>query len=132
MNNVPGWVQRLMADPENRKAYERERLILSTTEGIWRMMDAKGLTKAGIARTLGKTRANIGQMLSGERNMTLKTLADLALACGSRVHFELRPTEMLSCSQRTTAPLELSVAPGLLNDAPPGDSPGGDVALCAA
>jgi transcriptional regulator with XRE-family HTH domain len=93
MDNTPGWVQRVMSDSESRQAYEREKLILSATAGIWEIMEISGLKKAEIARRLGKTRANIGQMLSGSRNMTLRTLADLAYACESRVHLDFQPVE---------------------------------------
>ena len=118
MNDTPGWVERVMSDHESRQAYERERLILSATEGIWGIMETKGFTRAAIGRALGKTRSNISQMLSGERNMTLKTLADLALACESRVHLEVRPVEMVNISLGSQPP----VATHLL-DTPPGDPP---------
>ncbi len=91
MDNTPGWVQRVMNDPESRQAYERERLILSATERICDVMEVSGFHKAELARRLGKSRANIGQMLSGSRNMTLKTLADLAYACECRVRLDFQP-----------------------------------------
>lgn len=104
MDNTPGWVERVMSDPESRQAYEREKLILSATEGIWEIMEARGIKKAEIARRLGKTRANIGQMLSGSRNMTLSSLADLAYACESRVSLHFRPVSSVAQSITDTPP----------------------------
>lgn len=41
---------------------------------------ARGLTKADIARALGKDKSFVTKKLSGTSNMTLETLADLAFA----------------------------------------------------
>lgn len=73
-----------------RRLYEEERLILWTTEAIWTAMDDQGLTRAELAERLGTSRANVTQLLSGTRNMTLRSLAALAHACGLRadVHLE--------------------------------------------
>ena len=78
------WIKRQTESPEARKRYEEERLILSTTEAIWKAMDDAGLTRADLAARLGTSRANVTQLLSGNRNMTLRSLAGLAHACGMR------------------------------------------------
>lgn len=46
---------------------------------------ARGLTKADIARALGKDKAFVTKKLSGTSNMTLETLADLAYSMNRRV-----------------------------------------------
>lgn len=78
------WIKRQTETPEARRRYEEERLILWTTEAIWKAMDEHGLTRAEIAEKLGTSRANITQLLSGSRNMTLRSLASLAFACEMR------------------------------------------------
>lgn len=78
------WIKRQTESPEARKRYEEERLILWTTETIWQAMDDRGLTRAELAERLGTSRSNITQLLSGSRNMTLRSLAALAHACGLR------------------------------------------------
>ena len=84
------WITRQTGSPEARRRYEEERLILWTTEAIWKAMDDGGLTRAELAERLGTSRANVTQLLSGTRNMTLRSLAGLAHACGLRagVHLE--------------------------------------------
>ena len=84
------WIKRQTRNPEARKRYEEERLILWTTEEIAGAMVAQGLSRADIADIIGTSRANVTQLLSGSRNMTLRSLARLAHACGMRaaVHFE--------------------------------------------
>ncbi len=48
-------------------------------------MGREGITKAALARRLGKSKAYVTQALSGGRNMTLRTLAEFAWACGASV-----------------------------------------------
>ncbi|WP_419163978.1 helix-turn-helix domain-containing protein [Candidatus Palauibacter sp.] len=85
------WVERQTATPEARRLYEEERLILWTTEAIAEAMARRGLTRAGVAAILGTSRPNVTQLLSGSRNMTLRTLAALAHACGTRAVIEFEP-----------------------------------------
>lgn len=83
------WIKRQTETPEARRRYEEERLILWTTEAIWKAMDEQGLTRAEMAERLGTSRANITQLLSGSRNMTLRSLASLAFACDLRAEIRL-------------------------------------------
>ena len=57
-----------------------EELIARTTESILEAMRRKGVTKAELARRLGTTNAYITQLLSGDRNLTLRTIAAVAEA----------------------------------------------------
>lgn len=49
----------------------------------------RGLTQADIARILGKEKSFVSRKLSGDTNMTLETLADLAYALDRPVHVSL-------------------------------------------
>ena len=60
------------------------------TEEILQLMDREGISKADLARELGKSKAYVTQALSGGRNMTLRTLAAFAWAC----HYSLRGLEL--------------------------------------
>ncbi|MGQ3047809.1 MAG: helix-turn-helix transcriptional regulator [Niveispirillum sp.] len=53
----------------------------------------RGLTQADIARTLGKEKSFVSRKLSGDTNMTLETLADLAYALDRPVHVSLPSRE---------------------------------------
>ncbi|WP_420599968.1 helix-turn-helix domain-containing protein [Neptuniibacter sp.] len=61
----------------NEKKFARADLIMNITEDLLIEMESQRLTKSELATKLGKSKAYIGQTLSGERNMTLHTLADL-------------------------------------------------------
>lgn len=64
------------------RAYAREDLIYNVTEELLVQMEELGVTKLELARRLGKSRSYVTQMLSGARNMTLGTLADICFELG--------------------------------------------------
>lgn len=74
-----------------RRRHEQEHLVLQATEKISEAMEEADVSKADLARMLGTSRANITALLSGSRNMTLRTLADLAYALGRHVEISLEP-----------------------------------------
>ncbi|HEU0076951.1 MAG TPA: helix-turn-helix transcriptional regulator [Longimicrobiaceae bacterium] len=86
-----GWIRRQTETTEARRMYEQERLVVWATERIYEAMEEGGLSKADIARDLGTSRANVTGLLNGSRNMTLRTLADLAWVCGQRIEISLEP-----------------------------------------
>lgn len=98
------WIERQTKDRKARKRYEEERLILWTTERIAHEMEARDLSKSDLAEILGTSRAHITQVLSGSRNMTLRTLGDLAFACGMRADVRLEP---LRAGEFIDAPVHL-------------------------
>lgn len=61
-----------------------EEFIVAVTEAIAAEMHRQGKTKADLAMHLGKSKAYVTQLLCGSRNMTLRTLADIAFALGRR------------------------------------------------
>jgi transcriptional regulator with XRE-family HTH domain len=81
---------------------EEERLILDATEAIQRLMDDQELTRVELARRIGSTKGNVSQLLDGNRNMTLRTLARLLGAVGHRGKIVTEPL-----SHRVSAPRPL-------------------------
>lgn len=71
------WVD---ADPERARIYAQEALIVDVAEEIWAALSEVKMTKAELAAKLGKSKAFVTQVLDGSRNMTLRTLADIACA----------------------------------------------------
>lgn len=69
------------SDAEKRKqSRAKAGLIVNITEDILIFMEDNGITKADISRRLGKSKAYISKLFSGERNMTLNTLSDICFA----------------------------------------------------
>ena len=123
------------------KAYERlvrqEELILDVTERLTVELLQAGVTKAELARRLGRTPGFVSQVFGGGRNLTLRTISDIAVALSVRPSFELTPDrgpatdtawELISVKERRPKPW-VAVAP----PSPAGvQGPHGDEALPAA
>lgn len=85
------------ATQDERRVFEQEGLILDVTEEIWKVMEEKGWNKSELASALGKSKSYVTQLMNGNRNMTLRTLSDIAFALGVSIrvalgdarHFEL-------------------------------------------
>ena len=80
----------------------QERLILDVTEQLAGALKNSRVTQAELARRMGRTPGFVSQLLGGGRNLTLRTIADIAAA------LSLRPSFKLSC-KRTSAPAEAGV-----------------------
>ena len=68
------------------KLVAQERLITEVTEAIWKAMEETGVNKTDLANRMGASKGYISQVLSGSRNMTLRTLTDICFA------LDLKPT----------------------------------------
>ena len=69
--------EQFLKTPENRRLYQQEKLLVEATELLAEVMERKNMTRAELARTIGKSKAFVTQVLRGNQNMTLRTLADL-------------------------------------------------------
>lgn len=83
--------ERIEADPKQRPALRAEELLLAATCALSEEMERQGLTKAALAERMGRTRGDITQILSGSRNLTLRTLAEVADALGCKVQLAVVP-----------------------------------------
>jgi transcriptional regulator with XRE-family HTH domain len=98
------WISRQSGSDESRRRYEEERLIVNVFESLSDVLEREDLSKANLAKSLGTSRAHITQLFSGQRNVTLRTLANLAWACNSRVTLALEP---LRCGEFIDVPVRL-------------------------
>lgn len=78
---------------KHRVDRELLRLITEITNEInWQLGECK-LTRADLAERVGVSPGRISQVLSGDENLTLRTLASLATALDARFEVQLRPCE---------------------------------------
>ena len=82
---------RPVREPAYEQLIEQERLILAATELVHELLEDQGVTKTELARRLDRTKGYVTQLLAGDRNLTLRTLADLVGALGHRVGLTARP-----------------------------------------
>jgi len=97
---------RQVSRPERQRGLEQEVLLVSATELICQLIEQDGVSRAELARRIGKSKAFVTQLLRGSRNITLRTLADVAWALGARI--ELSPSRLGQASRQTPlAPMSL-------------------------
>jgi transcriptional regulator with XRE-family HTH domain len=78
--------------PESQQMLSEERLILACTELVYKAMDEAGVeTKQQLADLLHVSKNEVGQRLSGKRNLTVKTLAAMLHVLGKEAAVSLRP-----------------------------------------
>jgi transcriptional regulator with XRE-family HTH domain len=70
---------------EERRYFAHDAAIITATGALNDAMESMGVTRAELARRLERTPGFVSQVLSGNRNMTLRTFADLAFALGLQV-----------------------------------------------
>ena len=75
--------------------------LVSVTEDILIKMEALNITKSMIAQKLKTSKSHISQVLSGSRNMTLKTVSDIYYVLGYVPNIELK-----KINDATIAPLK--------------------------
>jgi antitoxin component HigA of HigAB toxin-antitoxin module len=76
---------------ENRRLLRTEELILEVTEALVAAMAQQKLTKSQLAARLGKSPAFVTQILNGGRNLTLRTIAEVADALRAEIHVAVVP-----------------------------------------
>lgn len=91
---------------EHRKNSSSEELTFDVTEEILIIMEDKGITKKDLADKLGKSKAYISQLLSGSKNMTLRTLSDLCFALGVKPSVQFEDSLEFVLSDSTSATFE--------------------------
>lgn len=101
------------ASVQNRRLLRQEELILEVTEALSEAMIRQGISKTELARRLGKTKGFVSQILAGGRNLTLRTIADVADALGCQVRVQvlsqtdtksMEIAKMLTMTQPTSVP----------------------------
>jgi len=75
-------IERFVESPSRRRLLEQESLILEATEVLSDLMARENISKAEMARRLGRSKSYVTQVLDGSANLTLRTLADLGWALG--------------------------------------------------
>lgn len=93
MKDLKGWLDE---SKENQRLFAQEGLILEVTEAIWLALEKRRKSKADLARSLETSKAHVTQLLGGGRNMTLRTLADIAYNLNFEPHFQLRESAVVS------------------------------------
>lgn len=85
------WLSNHLTSEKEVRMYTSDALLLNASHAVITAMEIAGLNRAQLSQKIGKSKSFVSQVLSGNRNVTLKTLADLLWACGKEVGtFELQ------------------------------------------
>lgn len=86
-------LDRQLKDPGYLKIYQQEKLILDATDLLDRALEEGRISRADFARMLDRSRSYVTQVLSGGRNLTLRSLADAMTVLGLEVKLSKQPLE---------------------------------------
>lgn len=71
------------------RQFAKDKLVFTVTEDTLVAMEEANISQKEMAKILGKSKSFMTQVLSGNRDMTLKTLSDLCFALGIEPKFIL-------------------------------------------
>lgn len=91
---IDEWVREYEGDPE----FEFDRLAIEIGERIVERMEALGMSRAKLAEAVGVSKARISQLLSGNGNLTLKSLVAIAIGLECRIDVRLEDKRYLRSS----------------------------------
>lgn len=77
--------------PERERLLSEERLILNATEKVYEALEFTQDTKKSLSEKLGISKSEVGQRLSGRRNLTIRSLASMLYALGYEATIGIRP-----------------------------------------
>lgn len=70
----------LLQKPEFAVEAAKGEFIMDVTESICAILEEKGMDRKDLANNMNKSKGYISQLLNGDRNMTLATLAEICHA----------------------------------------------------
>ena len=95
---------------EGRAAFERDHLSNQIIDGVENFMRSRGVSQQELAAKMGVSEGRVSQILSGDQNLTLKTLAGLAAALEG--HFHIRfATELVSGDEQSNRDVGVRALP---------------------
>lgn len=83
------WINVLESTDSGRRALEQERLIIQATEAIASLMTEQKVSRADLAKRIGKSPAFVTKILRGDNNFTLRTLSDVLFVLNRSAHLSL-------------------------------------------
>lgn len=103
------FLENFVRSPERLRLFEQERAISEITALIRHLMKEQSISNAELAEKLGKTKGWVTQLLDGERNKTVRTVADVFAVLGRSVHFRYTPIEIADVRRSVREPCPRSL-----------------------
>ena len=83
-------------DKDFERIMMQEDLIMDVTETFCEILEREKIKKNTLAKFMGKTKGYISQLLGGGRNLTLRSIADLAFHLGYNIKIEFTKKRSLN------------------------------------
>ena len=87
-------VEQFVSSQEGMRSFQQETAIYEITELIEDRLRDMGISRSELAMKLGKTKGWVTQLLDGESNKTIRTVADVFAVLGRSLHFSDVPLEL--------------------------------------
>jgi len=84
-------VDKFRSTKAGRRRFAQARAIVKVTDQLEQAMEQREITRAQLAGILGKTKGWVTQLLDGEQNKTIRTVADTFAALGMEFVTGYRP-----------------------------------------
>jgi transcriptional regulator with XRE-family HTH domain len=87
-------VEKYVEDPEHMRLFQQERAIYEVTELIESVLAEQGVSRSQLAAKLGQSKGWVTQLLDGEKNKTIRTVADVFAVLGREFCAFQRPIQV--------------------------------------
>jgi len=103
-----------LEDPTFRAEYERARTEIRQVDEVMRTLDSlresAGITKAELARKIGKDPASIRRLFSSESNPELKTIVAMAAALNAKIEISVPSASRRTKRRRASGGIDRTVS----------------------
>jgi transcriptional regulator with XRE-family HTH domain len=92
------------AKMESAPRFVAEELKLAFADDLVRLLEARGLKRTELAEKLGTNRGYVTRVLNTEYNLSVETMAKIALALDARISLRMLPREEVEPRPSSSAP----------------------------
>ncbi len=82
--------------PSGRKRMASARLRRAALRALNEALEKSGLSQSELARSLGKSRSAVGQVLNGDGNLKIETVSEYLFTMGAELQLSVVPLEQAS------------------------------------
>jgi hypothetical protein len=84
-------LEQYVSSESRMRRFQQERAISAVTGLICELMEQKQINRAMLAEKLGKSKGWVTQLLEGDANKTIRTVADVLAVLGEELRVTSRP-----------------------------------------
>jgi plasmid maintenance system antidote protein VapI len=81
------FVKKVVSTEMGKRGFNRERAMLELTELICEVMEREGVTRAELARRMGRSKGFVTRLLDGRANIMIRLVADVFTALEQEIQF---------------------------------------------